>query len=198
MAALDVLLAALHPERGAAAARYEELRAILIRYFSIHGSLVPEENADDVLNRVARKLSEGAQLDLRDHNGYFLSVARFVQKEYFRQARHKFVPLDELVYSLEGADDAVETSIRLRERIEREVGLEAILQCKRQLREIEQQILNVYDGDSKGLKIERRNDLAARLGKNVGAVRTEVSRIKKKLRECAVKKLREAGILLVL
>ena len=46
-----------NPEQ--AAEEYEELRRRLIRFFEWRGARFPDEHADEVLNRLARKLVEG-------------------------------------------------------------------------------------------------------------------------------------------
>ena len=194
-AALDLLLKTLDAEREAAAARYEDIRRVLIRYFRVHGSLTPDEHADDVFNRVARKLVEGALLDLTSHNGYFLKVAHFVLSEYFRAARRKFVPIEDLAQSSDLATDPVEESIRLRERFEHEIGLEAVRACRDRLLPTEKETLDTYDIGTGREKIERRNALAEELGKSKGALIVEVSRIRARVKECVVKKLRELKIL---
>lgn len=194
-AALDLLLTALHPEREVAAARFEEIRAKLIRSFALHGSLTPEENADDVFNRVARKLVDGAELDLLTTDHYFLSVARFVRKEYFRDNRGKFVPIDEQTDSVKGSDDAVEEEIKMADQIEQELKFEAFRHCRGQLSSQDLVIINEYCAATGREKIDRRNALAATLQKTKNALAVEVTRIRKRLRECARDKLREAGII---
>jgi DNA-directed RNA polymerase specialized sigma24 family protein len=193
--AWDLLLNALHPERDAAAARYEEIRLVLIRYFRTHGSLVPEENSDEVVNRVARKLADGTSLDLGEHHGYFLTVAHFVLKEYFHAAKRQFVPVDDVTNSPEFSSDPIAEAERLRERIEKEIGIEAVRHCRDRLAESEREILDIYDTGSGGEKIRRRNELAERLGKTKGALVTEISRIRTRLKNCTLKRLRELGII---
>jgi hypothetical protein len=194
-AALNLLLTALDPEREAAAVRYENVRKALIRYFSLHGSLIPDENADEVFNRVARKLSESVPLDLSHHNGYFLKVAHFVLNEYFRSARRQFVPFEECAQSSELSTDPIEESARLRDRFERELGLEAVRYCRDLLSLNERENLDAYDEGIGREKIDRRNALAAKLGKSKGALIVEISRIRARVRNCTLKKLRELGIL---
>src|SRR4029079_2064984 len=58
--AFELLLAALHPERERAAAAYEQLRERTIGLLRWWGASRPEELTDETLDRVARKLAEGA------------------------------------------------------------------------------------------------------------------------------------------
>jgi len=60
--AFDKLLARLADDRERAGEKYQELRGNLIRFFEFHGSAFPEDNADVAINRVARKIDEGAEV----------------------------------------------------------------------------------------------------------------------------------------
>jgi hypothetical protein len=60
--ALARLLAALDPDPARAAERYEELRQKLIRFFEWERSEIPDRDADETLNRVARRLAEGVEM----------------------------------------------------------------------------------------------------------------------------------------
>src|ERR687883_865457 len=54
----DRLLAWLDPDREQAGKKYEEVRSRLVRGFSSHGCPVPEDLADEAINRVAKLLPE--------------------------------------------------------------------------------------------------------------------------------------------
>src|SRR5919106_1366075 len=70
------LLFSLDADRERAGEKYEDLRRTLIRFFEWRGSQFPEENADEALNRVARKLSDG--VEIRNISGYCYEVARLI------------------------------------------------------------------------------------------------------------------------
>ena len=57
--AFELLLAALAPQREAAAVRYEELRVRLIRVLRWERTSDPEALADEAFTRLARRLAEG-------------------------------------------------------------------------------------------------------------------------------------------
>ena len=69
----DRLLASLDPDREVAAVHYERLRAKLISYFDWRDCPAPEDHADEAINRVIRKLSDGE--DFRDIGTYVLGIA---------------------------------------------------------------------------------------------------------------------------
>src|SRR5690349_19405895 len=60
--AFNQLLAAFSPDRDEAARKYEELRIRLIKYFKSRSISLTEDRADEVVNRVARRIHEGRQI----------------------------------------------------------------------------------------------------------------------------------------
>jgi hypothetical protein len=54
--ALDGLLAAMGPDRDAAANRYLEIHTNLVRLFEWRGCAAPDEYADEAISRCARKI----------------------------------------------------------------------------------------------------------------------------------------------
>lgn len=193
--AFDLLLTALNPERDAAAARYEQIRASLTRFFHFKGAFVPEDLADEVFNRVTRKFSEGHLLQLADHEGYFYQVARYVLSEYFRANKRIFLPLDELTLEAEPYLDPVAETEKLRERIEKEAGMDALRRCREALKRSERELLDAYETGRGREKIDRRNALCERFKKSKATLIVEVSRIRSKLKKCAVLRLVDLGVL---
>jgi DNA-directed RNA polymerase specialized sigma24 family protein len=92
--ALEGLLARLGPDREAAAGEYQRLHRRLLAFFESHGSLEPGKDADETLDRLARKLREGHVI--RDVAAYLHGLARNVLREVWRRARRE-----------EGARDAL-------------------------------------------------------------------------------------------
>src|SRR5437868_5161996 len=80
--AFEQLLAALDPDRERAGLRYENIRRKLIEFFEARGSNSPADNADETINRVARRLDEGERV--QDLSAYFYGVARLLLKETLR------------------------------------------------------------------------------------------------------------------
>src|SRR5687767_8236083 len=86
--AFQRLLDHLHPNGDEASRAYEKLRHKLIDFFDWRGASSPEVEADETLDRVARRLEEGAVVDRVEP--YALGVARYVlQEAYKRGAREK-------------------------------------------------------------------------------------------------------------
>ena len=87
---LKKLLAVLSNDPERAAELYLDLQNKLIRYFSWNMCATPDEFADTVLDRVARRVSEGVQIE--SPISYVLGVARRVLLEAKPQVL--FLPLD--------------------------------------------------------------------------------------------------------
>src|SRR5215216_8153127 len=72
--AFDKLLTALGEDQESAAEKYLEIRSNLVRFFEWRGCPFPEDHADETINRVARRLFEGEQIE--NPSGYCMGVAR--------------------------------------------------------------------------------------------------------------------------
>src|ERR1700712_2383587 len=85
-AEFEALLGQLDTDRERAGERYETIRRKLVRLFEWRGCVMPEDLADETMNRVARRLGEGVELRSSDPYGYFCGVAHLVFKESLRRA----------------------------------------------------------------------------------------------------------------
>jgi DNA-directed RNA polymerase specialized sigma24 family protein len=81
----EALLARLDPDRDRAGERYEEIRRKLARLFEWRGCDFPEELVDETINRVARRLAEGVEIQTPDPYAFFCGVAFLVYKESWRK-----------------------------------------------------------------------------------------------------------------
>ena len=89
------LLACLDAAPDQAAAKYEELRQSLVTFFAFRNVADPEDLADETLNRVAYRLSEGQEITTGNPSYYFYAVARNVWRETLAH-HHTTVPFSEL------------------------------------------------------------------------------------------------------
>jgi DNA-directed RNA polymerase specialized sigma24 family protein len=160
--ALDVLLAALDADRDTAARRYEGLRRKLIDFCTWRGGEMPEELADETLNRLARRLLQGEPVVKIER--YALGIARLLLMEAARRREQRSIALREIRSLRPGSPEASAMS----EAFER--CLEALAEASRAL------IARYYSGD--------RILLAGELGLSMTALRTRALRIRKKLYEC--------------
>src|SRR5438034_10647012 len=95
--AFDGLLTFLGEDRESAGEKYLELRANLIRFFEWRGCSLPEDHADETINRVAKKISEGEEI--RNAASYSLGVARMVLLEIIKARAKESVALNEIASS---------------------------------------------------------------------------------------------------
>lgn len=192
--AFALMLSALHPDPEQAGLRYEQIRRKIIRKLEFEGSFEPEEHADEVFNRVARRITEGERLEAESPDGYFLQTARFVLSESRRTGRaHRVSGLDDLAIGEEPSLNPVEETERLEERIRRELGLGAIEKCRNELPEEDRRIYDIYEYGQGRERIERRHKLAIELGEKIENLRLIVCRVGKKLTKCAEKHLKKSG-----
>ncbi len=177
--ALDGLLAQLDTDRERAAAKYEEIRQRLIRLFMWRGSQIPEELADETINRVARKVLAGVEIRAEDPFVYFSRVAFLIFKEVLRRDERQRRGLEKagasVMATAEDADNARE-----------EARLRCLESCLDQLEaDPRALILEFYQGE-KSQRIKRRKTLAARLRMSVNALRVRAHRLRARLEECVV------------
>lgn len=170
--AFDGLLSCLADNREEAGKKYLEIRSKLVRFFEWRGCPFPEDHADETVNRVARRVSEGEQL--RNPAGYFIGVARLLLLEILKSRAKESRALAEMAVSPAEAVDSSENENRIA----------CLRQCLQGLspdnREL---ILQYYQGD-KGEKIAHRKSLTVRLGVPVNTLRMRALRLREKLQEC--------------
>ena len=159
-AAWDALLDRLEsPER------YEALRARLLRFFRWERFADSEELADEVLNRVARKLAEGEQIV--NLEAYVSGVARLVLREAANRDRRRERALERMP-----EPDPFQEDPAAQDCLERQLA--KLPPADRTL------ILRYYSGERSG-RIENRKQLAAQLGLNLNALRNRALRLRTRL-----------------
>jgi len=90
--AFEKLLAALAPDRDRAALEYAQLRKRLSGLLRWWGASSSDELADEALDRVARKLQEGARIADGSLGAYVRGVARMIFLESSRRAQPGRLP----------------------------------------------------------------------------------------------------------
>lgn len=82
----------LNSDRDNAGEKYEFIRLKLLKYFHWCGSELPDIDADETINRVARRIDEGQ--DVYNLTGYISGVAKLVHAESLKR-RNRRCTLDE-------------------------------------------------------------------------------------------------------
>ena len=176
--AFERLLAFLDTDREQGARKYEDIRRRLVKLFAWRGCTNPDEYADRTIDRVARKLLEGADIHVTEAYQYFHGVAMNVLREQWREAARTPEPLDERAAHL-----AVEPEPdRESERAIRDTQLTCLDSCLERLAEAQRELLLDYHGGDR--HIERRQALAVSLGIPLNALRIRVHRIRVSVERC--------------
>lgn len=163
--ALAGLLGLLDSDRERAAIAYEKLRERTIGLLGWWGAVRPEELADETLDRVARRLEEGAAVSRASLGAYVRGVARLVYYES-RRERNEQLSGDDFP-----AADPPEESEALR----------CLDRCLSSLEDDERlQVLRYYEGN----KIEVRQRIARELDISMTALRIRMHRLRARLERC--------------
>ena len=173
-AAFDGFLAALDRDREKAGEKYEYIRLKLLKYFQWSGSDVPDIDADETINRVTRRISEGQ--DVYNLIGYIYGVAKLVHAESLKW-RNRRVALDEGSFIELPSNDKIEVA-NYHECLER---------CLGRLSDEERKVITEYYRYKKSEKIVGRKRLAARLGISLNTLRVKMHRQRMNLEACVEK-----------
>ena len=169
--AFERLLERLGSDREAAGERYEALRARLLDYFDWKGVLRPDTACDETLDRVARRLEEGE--DIQRIEAYVHGVARFVLLERLRhQTREQqgsvSVPL-ELIAQTDGNE---------------EIRIECLTRCLHELAPADRDLIVGYYEGAGEVHLGGRKRLATRLGITYATLKTRAHRLRNRLDAC--------------
>lgn len=170
------LLARLDPDRMQAWQQYNQLRNRLAMFFE--PCFEASDLADEVLDRIARKLETAEIADLTQ---FAFGIARNVRRE-FQQSSATSLPMQDEPTS---ADDDLEHSIV--HALDTQKKHECFLLCMRQLAAEDQQLLLDYHPNQLGNVEESRQRLAKNLGLTPGALRNRAARLRTKLERCCNK-----------
>ncbi|HJQ27005.1 MAG TPA: hypothetical protein VKA60_24165 [Blastocatellia bacterium] len=164
----DRFLRWLDPDREEAGKKYEKIRCWLMRICRARGrsEAQAEEIADEVITRVVRKLPEIIATYEGPREPYFYGVLRNVLREPD--------PPPPAPPPAPSPDD-------LDEKERRDQCLE---HCLQQQSPDDQQLLRDYYTDDGRAKIERRRQLAERLGLSDNALRIRLCRLRAALKGC--------------
>ncbi len=174
--AFNKFLARLHAEPERAGEQYEAIRLALVKFFDWQGAFATEDLADEVINRVARKIGEGDEL--RDVPQFCYGVARLVLLEHRKGFLNRRAEVEE-ISSFAALSQATETDER-QDHLER---------CMRELPVESRQLVLRYYQDERRQKIDVRAAIADQLGIPLNALRSRVQRIRDRLEQCLKRRM---------
>jgi RNA polymerase sigma factor (sigma-70 family) len=173
--AFEKFLACLDADRNRAGEIYETLRQKLILFFQVRTISAAEEAADEVLNRVMRKLDTGEEI--REPMTYVFGIARMMLLEVTRkQERQQELP-DQLSIAAPSSDEDEAM----------EAQLACLRQCLAKLTADQRELITNYYQEEKRAKINLRQALAQRLGLDMNALRVRACRVRDQLQACVQK-----------
>jgi RNA polymerase sigma factor (sigma-70 family) len=161
--------------KGPPGAGYQSIRIKLIRYFEWQRCVAAEELTDETIDRVAKRIAQGQQLE--NLGGFFYGVARLVLKEFQRKEQKQQRALANLPTSTEDVDSGEDDdAVHLRRECHKK--------CLEELTEAERDLIVPYCQPDGRSNKERRQDLATKLGIKRENLRLKVCRIREKLDKC--------------
>lgn len=161
----DRLLAWLDEDRERAGEEYEKVRRRLTTIFSSRGCRVPEELADETIDRVSRRVADIQETYQGNKALYFLGVAGNVHHEYLKRP-------------------TVPTSMPVVEAPDQEHTYDCLDQCLSKMTEGSRNLIRQYYAENKRAKIDLRKVLATQLGITQNALRARALRIREGLQVC--------------
>jgi DNA-directed RNA polymerase specialized sigma24 family protein len=160
--------------------RYLEMRRRLVAYFDRRNRPHADDLADETLNRIGRTLEDQGVIKTRPPARYCYVVARFVLLEDFRRQRRHV-----RLYDSAGLDPSGPRAGDCRDGAAlHEHRLNCLDRCLDQLRPDQRELVVDYYRDVRRQKIDRRRQLAARLGITMNALGIRVCRLRDALMEC--------------
>src|SRR5215213_4121020 len=177
--AFDRLLAAFSQDDEQAAAQYEALRSRLIRFFEWRCVPLADDRVDEVLNRVARRIDDGQQVN--NVTAYAYRVAYLVFLETLKEP--ELIEIDQ--QTIQGLTIEPQFEDSKHERRQR-----CFDSCLQSLTNKNRKLILIYYQDDRGAKIEQRKNLADQLKITLDALRIRTHRIRKTLEECITSCLR--------
>ena len=171
----EEILAWLDPDRDVSPTLYVQLHKDLVKIFRSRGCSDPEGLADEVFDRVARKVHEVRPTYVGNPRLYFLGVANNVVKEDLKRVK-THVSLDE--------DELSNPAATKSEPDDTEEMHECLRSCLPKLSPENRSLIVSYYAKEKQAKIDNRSELAQQLGISVETLRVKVHRIRLSLHRC--------------
>jgi len=176
------LLARFSPDKEEASKQLLIAYLKLVRFFEWNLCDTPEICADKSIDRAARRIDEGEQID--NLMSYLYGIADFVFWEWRKEQSRAPVALDpddQHFFEPPVADE------------EQEARLRCLDDCLEKLPAADRVLILGYYQEEKGAKIGFRKQIADRLGLGLNALRIRVYRIRTKLEACIIDCLNRAG-----
>jgi len=191
--AFDGLLTQLDPDRDRAAQKYEVIRRKLMKFFKWRGCLRFEEYADKTIDRVARKITEGAELQGASPSALFYGVAINLLREHWRKTAAEPETLEGHTEPWNPSDDPEKIREQAETLQEQETRLSCLRRCLGTLSPESVHLIEQYYAEGDVLDKEQRKQMALRLNLSATALRSRAFRVRGELERCVDKCIKEAS-----
>lgn len=184
--AFEKLLVWLDDDREVAGEKYEKIRLKLVKLFKWRNCAPEEEYADETIDRVARRVSEGAAVDVKAPYLYFHGIALNVIREYWRgQQKHTVEDIDETSpLELSTKSPAAEMEEK-HDRHFAEQRYDCMKKCLQNLpQDARDFIVEYHQGERKK---DARKEMSERLRIPMNALRIRAFRVREGLEKCVEK-----------
>jgi DNA-directed RNA polymerase specialized sigma24 family protein len=178
--AFEYLMARLSADREEAAREFEELRRYLTTLLTYAGGAEPEHLADIALDRAAKRLSEGEQIE--NLKGWLRGAARRVLLESRADAKRESS-------AVETAQLEISTVERKKEDLERDHEL--LAECLGLLVPESRSLIERYYQATGEPLLAARKRLAEQLGISIENLRTRALRLRKIVERCFTERRRK-------
>jgi RNA polymerase sigma factor (sigma-70 family) len=173
----------LNPDPEVAADIYIDIRDSIVRIFSWRHCADPEGMADEVFDRVCRKVPELKQTFEGDPRFFCYAVANNMVREYQKKTK-LHVPIDDIDVICDAREELSEDGGELRE--------DYLSECLQKLPKEKREMILDYYAKEKHAKIVHREQMARALGISVQALRVRVLRVRLTLEKCIDQRLSQA------
>jgi DNA-directed RNA polymerase specialized sigma24 family protein len=155
---------------------YEQLRRRLVLFFARHEPVEAEALADEALDRLARRLDEGAAIERIA--SYSFGIAKLMLLEARqRRWRHDVVMQEMPAHAATDEDDEIDPAL-----------LAALRACLRQAGADDAELMLTYYRDEDARRIVTRRNLATRLGISLNALRNRALRLRNAIEACVARR----------
>jgi len=177
---LNGLLLRLDSEPASAWEKYRNLRYRLVKFFEWNQCPFPEELADEVLDRVARKPPTE---EIRDVSEFVIGVARNVRLEAHKKSQRTY-HLEDRSGGPESLEDPRDHEQEIVGNLDHQNDLACLRDCLGSLRPEDRSLaLDYYSAQEEKQKVHRKK-MASAAGITMVTLRVRANRLREKLEKC--------------
>lgn len=174
------LLLRLDSDPANAWEKYRGLRGRLMKFFEWNQCGFPEELADEVLDRVARKPEDE---EIRDVNEFVIGIARNVRLEAYKKSQRE-THIEDRPGGQESVPDPRDHEQEIVADLDHQNSLACLRECLGNLKPADRSMaLDYYSAEDEKQKVHRQK-LARAVGITMIALRVRANRLREKLEQC--------------